>query len=617
MRVIRARNVNDALVAGVKLLGEGGIEQESRAGTTIEYPEPVCTVYERPNERVLFDAIRDANPFFHLLESVWMLAGRRDVAWLERFNQRMATFSDDGEVFNAAYGYRWRNQFDLSRAYDEGTTDQLTAIVDLLKRDPDSRRAVLQIWDARADLAVNSKDLACNTQAMFKVRAGALNMTVSNRSNDMIWGCYGANAVHFSILLEYVASRLKLAVGVYRQVSDSFHAYRDTWGKVSEIEGRHAEDPYILNEVAPYPLMADAARFDDELDQWLAEPPDALDMANWQDQAGSGRWANPFFHEVATPLYKSWFAFKAKQYDDAAQWLGLCAASDWRRAGIEWLERRARKREQGQSDAGAPSDLHGRPAALLRLAGQDTSTLMRLARLVDGKTLVAEAANGKYLDWLGPVSSNDVSCLIDAERSYGDSWKRRGGVDSFAMLGRKWERIETALACQRTSISESAPFDIFEHIAASPEAGGLIDDVRDLRRYLMIIEAEARKRADEDVADSGSGYLDELDKLSRLDMDTIIEKEDAYGSSWKAAGGVRTFMMLARKWDRITLRVSADLLGDNGALCASKDNIFEHIAADDRNEDLLSDIAGLRQYLILVEAEMIVRGVLSPMGGRI
>jgi len=90
---------------------EGGQAQDSRAGGTLEYPEPVCTVYERPFERVLFDPVRDANPFFHLMEALWMLAGRRDVAWRRasigawRHIRTMASFN------NAAYGYRWRRQF--------------------------------------------------------------------------------------------------------------------------------------------------------------------------------------------------------------------------------------------------------------------------------------------------------------------------------------------------------------------------------------------------------------------------------------------------------------------------------------------------------------------------
>ena len=61
-------------------------------------------------------------------------------------------------------------------------------------------------------------------------------MTVCNRSNDMLWGAYGANAVHMSMLQEYLASRLEIAVGEYTQISDSFHVYQnDVWERCKEL----------------------------------------------------------------------------------------------------------------------------------------------------------------------------------------------------------------------------------------------------------------------------------------------------------------------------------------------------------------------------------------------
>ena len=85
-----------------------GIWQESRSGKVIEYPEPVMTTYKRPEERVLFYPSRDANPFFHLFEALWMLAGKNDLEYVSRFNSRMKDFSDDGKILNGAYGHRWR-----------------------------------------------------------------------------------------------------------------------------------------------------------------------------------------------------------------------------------------------------------------------------------------------------------------------------------------------------------------------------------------------------------------------------------------------------------------------------------------------------------------------------
>ena len=110
MKVIRARNVNDALLLGLDLFQDprNFREQESRNGTTYEALEPVTTVYEKPWERVLLLKIRDANPFFHFIEGLWMLAGRKDLAPLTRYVKSMEDFSDDGETLWGAYGWRWR-----------------------------------------------------------------------------------------------------------------------------------------------------------------------------------------------------------------------------------------------------------------------------------------------------------------------------------------------------------------------------------------------------------------------------------------------------------------------------------------------------------------------------
>jgi hypothetical protein len=106
------RNVNQAFSEIFWKLKVLNLQPEqTRNGPAIVYPEMVTTVYKCPSERVLFHKGRDANPIFHLMESIWMLAGRNDAAFLQQFNKRMADFSDDNKVFNAAYGYRWRKHF--------------------------------------------------------------------------------------------------------------------------------------------------------------------------------------------------------------------------------------------------------------------------------------------------------------------------------------------------------------------------------------------------------------------------------------------------------------------------------------------------------------------------
>lgn len=76
----------------------------------------------------------------------------------------------------------------------------------------------------------------------------------------------------------------------------------------------------------------------------------------------------------------------------------------------------------------------------------------------------------------------DADALAKSEKSYGHSWKNRGGVGAFMMLARKWDRIENQ--------SKKLNYDIFETIIADPSPTGIIDDIRDLRRYLLLVESE-------------------------------------------------------------------------------------------------------------------------------
>jgi len=80
------------------------------------------------------------------------------------------------------------------------------------------------------------------------------------------------------------------------------------------------------------------------------------------------------------------------------------------------------------------------------------------------------------------IAHEDVQKLHEAEKSYGNSWKQRGGVGAFMMLARKWDRIENQ--------TQREKYDIFETIRIDSREEGVIDDIRDLRRYLLLVEAE-------------------------------------------------------------------------------------------------------------------------------
>ena len=78
------------------------------------------------------------------------------------------------------------------------------------------------------------------------------------------------------------------------------------------------------------------------------------------------------------------------------------------------------------------------------------------------------------------IAQTDVDKLEVAEKSYGTSWRQRGGVGAFMMLARKWDRIENQV--------KKHSYDIFESFTVDSRTEGILDDIQDLRRYLLLVE---------------------------------------------------------------------------------------------------------------------------------
>lgn len=348
-----ARNVNDAYRMGMRTLADYGEVQDSRNGPVRRLFQPVATTYHAPVERVLFDAQRDANPFFHLIESLWMIAGRDDLASLTPYVKGMANYSDDGVILHGAYGHRWRNHF-WDNKVDH--IDQLDWVVGRLRRDPTDRRVVIQMWNPEVDVAMShtGKDVPCNLTALPTVSQGCLNLTVFCRSNDAVWGAYGANAVHFSFLLEYLAARLGLQVGWYTQISNNFHAYLETTPALDEV----LYDPYLTGAVTPYPIFAGwdlaGAEGMDEIrrERIIREDLRIFFDHGWREAATKARW--PLLRQVAAPMAAAHEHWKKSRGEDrylgSLEILEQVQASDWRLASVGWVQRRFIRWAAAQED---------------------------------------------------------------------------------------------------------------------------------------------------------------------------------------------------------------------------------------------------------------------------
>lgn len=341
-----ASNIHHAVYEGLTYLLANGVRESSRNGDVLVAPGPVCTVYTSPLRRVLLSPTRDANPFFHFFEALWMINGDNDIDFPCWFTPQYAQYSDDGKTMWDAYGYRWRKFFGW---------DQLPDIAEELKKNPNTRRAVLSMWNAAciedatfddniSDFYVaarGGKAVPCNTHAYFDARGGKLNMTVCCRSNDMIFGGYGANAVHFSYLLEHMSVLTGYPVGVYRQFSNNFHTYLEKF-PIERLEILVEESKQLAGEDSQLSTVPMDLDFVDGLPVFMSW---ARRLKN-NEVVPVLETGSALLDTVAQPMLLAWATRQAhkKEGTDWTQstfdWASQIAAQDWNVAVNEWLKRR-------------------------------------------------------------------------------------------------------------------------------------------------------------------------------------------------------------------------------------------------------------------------------------
>lgn len=202
----------------------------SRCGEVYDFG-PAYFEFLDPQDQLLTLKNRGYNPYFAIIEAAWIIHGSNQLAPLESVISDYSKYSDDGITLNGAYGFRMRNYFG---------EDQLKQAITLLKKEPNTRRAVITLY-APNDLIKNSKDIPCNTTIYIKIRDEKLDLTVLNRSNDLFLGI-PYNVFVFNCLQKYIANQLELKPGVQRHFTDSLHLYRENFERVKNVIQKNSKE---------------------------------------------------------------------------------------------------------------------------------------------------------------------------------------------------------------------------------------------------------------------------------------------------------------------------------------------------------------------------------------
>lgn len=311
MLTVTAHDVTDAYKETLMRLAVHGAEEPSRNGRVLTLQQPFGLTILHPEKRVLFDPARNANPFFHVMEFVWMMTGSDQAEWIKQFNSRMLEYAN-GSTLRGAYGHRWRTL----------NGDQIWWAIERLRNDPTTRQAVLAMWDPEFDNRAGSRDYPCNTHIYLRIVDRKVEMTVCNRSNDVVWGMLGANVVHMTFLQELIANELGRPVGRYHVLTNNAHIYEHHYDL---MHGRYAVEQVGYEVGVPLLDGESYRQFVEGCAHFVAGRPTGVYWLNY----------------VALPIQKAWEC--RNDVPMALAHARKIRDVNWRRACIEWLERKSKR----------------------------------------------------------------------------------------------------------------------------------------------------------------------------------------------------------------------------------------------------------------------------------
>lgn len=161
-------------------------------------------------------------------ELLWFLRGDSNVRWLQEHGVSIwdEWAAPDGEL-GPVYGVQWRSW----PTPDGGHVDQLAAVLDGLRRDPDSRRHLVSAWNVAQ---IPQMALApCHAMFQFYVADGRLSCQLYQRSADMFLGV-PFNIASYALLTHMVAQQVDLEVGDFVWTGGDCHVYDNHVDQVRE-----------------------------------------------------------------------------------------------------------------------------------------------------------------------------------------------------------------------------------------------------------------------------------------------------------------------------------------------------------------------------------------------
>ena len=211
---VEAATVDDLMRDAVRMILDKGKENRAQRGSNLEI---IGAAFELTNPRArLSQTEKRRRVSSAVAELCWYLGGTSNgepiAFWIPEYRKEI---EEDG-LINGGYG---------PRLFGEGDGAQVVQVTEMLRINPNTRRAVIQLF-GRSDIASETRhlDVPCTCTIQFFCRGDLLHMVVNMRSNDVYVGL-PHDVFAFTMLQEIVARNLAIEVGRYLHVVGSLHMY--------------------------------------------------------------------------------------------------------------------------------------------------------------------------------------------------------------------------------------------------------------------------------------------------------------------------------------------------------------------------------------------------------
>jgi thymidylate synthase len=173
-------------------------------------------------------------------ELLWFLRGETNIRYLNEHGVRIWNewANEDGEL-GPVYGRQWR----AWQSADGNTIDQISNVIDSIRRDPDSRRLIVSAWNVG-----ELKKMAlqpCHVLFQFYVGAGKLSCQLYQRSADVFLGL-PFNIASYALLTHMIAQQCDLSVGDFQIVTGDTHLYEN---HLPQAELQLTREPFPLPQL--------------------------------------------------------------------------------------------------------------------------------------------------------------------------------------------------------------------------------------------------------------------------------------------------------------------------------------------------------------------------------